>query len=54
VKCGPDVSEQNAAFIITVDGSSETSVHIQLTAQSYILILPAQVQNRVYNIQLLR
>jgi len=43
VKYGPDVSEQNAAFIINIDGPSETSVHIHHTAQCHILILPAQV-----------
>jgi len=53
VKSGPDVSEQKAAFNTSVDGSSETSVHIHPTAQSHILTQPLQVYDRVYNWQLL-
>ena len=50
---GPDVSEQNAASISTVDSSIETSVNIRLTAQSHILIQTPQVNDSVYNKHLL-
>ena len=53
MKSGPDVSEQNAASIINVDGSFEKSVRIYPTEMSHILILPPQVYNSVYNWQLL-